>query len=277
MTKRLAVVTGASGGIGEAIAGRLVDSGFEVWGVARAGPRLESAIARLEGGGRMVSAVPCDLSRLRDVEALGARLASRTVDVLILNAALMPGPRAVTPEGLEQTFATNHVAPFLLAARTRQALIRASQGRVVVVGADPSMLTREPVDLDDLEFERGYVPVRAYMRTKNMNAMFAYALARRFEGTSVTVNGAHPGIIRTDLVRNTRGPMSWLFSAMRPFLPSPEVGARTPAWLALEPSLHATTGRFFVKQKSVETAPHTRDVGRQEELWRRTEARLAAL
>ncbi len=194
-----------------------------------------------------------------------AALEREPVDRLILNAALIPAGRRLTDEGIEETLAVNHLAPYLLG---RLLLPRLAPGaRIIVVGADPRMLAREPVALDDLAFERDFSPVRAYMRTKNMNAMFAYALSRRAAPREVRVNGCHPGVIRTSLARNTGGWLGALLTVARPFLPRAETGADTPAWLAWSDEPAKASGRFFVKRREVGTAPHTLDEARQEALW----------
>ncbi|MBC8067413.1 MAG: SDR family NAD(P)-dependent oxidoreductase [Deltaproteobacteria bacterium] len=267
------VVTGASGGIGEAVARTLVERGAQsVVLVARAGEKLETARTRLSARypSRTVTAMACELSLRAEVRELAAALAATRVDVLVLNAAMMPAERVLTNEGIELTLATNHLAPYLLGRLLLTHLPRG--GRIVVVGADPGMLAREPVDLDDLAYERGFSPARAYMRTKNMNAMFAYALARRAAPLGITVNAAHPGIIRTSLGRRTTGLLGFALAVAKPLLPSAERGADTPAWLAWSPDVAERTGLFFVSRRERVTAPHTRDPARQETLWQRSAA-----
>lgn len=268
MRPRHCVITGASGGIGEAIARALLARGHQVTLVARAGDRLQAAAERLIGGSSAarVHVEAADLALQTEVRRLTAALAVRPIDSLVLNAAIMPGERRLTGEGIEETLAVNHLAPYLLTRLLLPGL--ASGARIVIVGADPSMLAREPVDLDDLGFERGFSATRAYMRTKNMNAMFSHALARRLEGSGITVNAGHPGVIRTALGRNARGPIGVLLTLMRPFLPGPDTGADTPAWLADAEALEGVHGRFFVKRRAVATAAHTLDTARQERLWR---------
>lgn len=268
---RRCVVTGASGGIGEAIASILAAKGAELVLIARDRSRLEAARTRLCAAvpGTRVELFPTDLSLQAEVRNTASLVGAERVDVLVLNAATIPAAREETAEGIETTLAVNHLAPFLLANLLKPRL--ANDGRVVVVSADPYWSAREPVDLDDLAYVEGFSPARAYMRTKNMNAMFAYAFARRLEGTGTTVNAAHPGVIATSLGRNMGGLMGRAFAAARPFLPSAERGADTPAWLAWSPELTDVSGRFFVKRKERTTAPHTRDVARQDALWRASE------
>jgi NAD(P)-dependent dehydrogenase (short-subunit alcohol dehydrogenase family) len=302
-----AVVTGATNGIGEAIARRLAGEGMTVTLVGRSDDRLQAARERIEADvpGADLRADRADLAELAQVRELAGRLlAGPLPDAVISNAALVTGLDRRTSDGLPRVLAVNHLAPYLLLRTLAPALGRA---RLVVVGADPVSLARAPVDLDDLAFahpERlgepaGLRPFFAYGRTKNMNAMFVYTLAERLAGTGVTVNGAHPGVISgTGLSREVPGLRALVSQALRDGrlarpgpqpgggtvpsslghadLPGVDVGADTPAWLATSPDVEGETGRFFVDRAPVETAPHTTDAGRRERLWSES-ARLVGL
>jgi NAD(P)-dependent dehydrogenase (short-subunit alcohol dehydrogenase family) len=286
---RRAVVTGASGGIGEATTRRLAAEGFTVVMVGRSHARLGQAAQRIR------AAVPTaelqleqtDLSLLAEVRQLVHRLARPHLpDVVVSNAAVIAGATEHTAEGLQTTLATNHLAPYLL-LRSLVGPLGDRPARFVVVGAQPAGLARTPVDLDDPGFtdERrlGRIPslrpFAAYAQTKNMNAMFVYALARRLaaEDSNITVNGAHPGVIRnTALGRNDRGLLRLFGRVISPFCPGPDTGADTPAWLATSPEVDGDTGGFFVKRRQVPTAPHTTDAARCDQLWDHS-ARLVGL
>lgn len=301
-----AVVTGATNGIGEAIARRLASEGLTVTLVGRSDERLHAARERI------CEAVPgadlalelADLAELAQVRDLAGRLvAGPPPDVVISNAALVTPLDRRTSDGLPRVLAVNHLAPYLLLRTLAAALDRA---RFVVVAADPVSTGRRPVDLDDLTFDHperlgepaGLRPFLAYGRTKSMNAMFTYALARHLAGTAVTVNACHPGIIGGTglgsevpglgaLIREAfrsgvfppPGPQPGGFGPAR-FLggdgPSPDVGADTPAWLATSPVVEGVTGQFFVDRAPVETAPHTTDSARCDRLWNDS-ARLVGL
>jgi NAD(P)-dependent dehydrogenase (short-subunit alcohol dehydrogenase family) len=285
-----AVVTGATSGIGEAIARRLAAEGMTVVLVGRSERRLGDTRQRI------LTSVPdadlqlerADLALLADVGTLAERLGEgASPDVVVSNAAVIADLDDYTPEGIQRTLAVNHLAPYLL-LRSLVEPIGDRMARFVVVGGDPRGLRRTPVDLEDLHSRsrRGLGPIRsvrpfiAYARTKNMNAMFVYALARRLEGTQISVNGAHPGIIKhTRLGLDTARGALRAFSAivhLNPFGPGPDVGADTPAWLATSPEIDGVSGAFFVKREQVLTAPHTTDPERCERLWEES-ARLTAL
>jgi NAD(P)-dependent dehydrogenase (short-subunit alcohol dehydrogenase family) len=287
LRQQRAVVTGATCGIGEAITRSLATAGLTVVMVGRSHERLD------EARNRILAAVPgadlrlerADLSLLSDVRELSGRLAVEPApDIVVSNAAVIAGLDDITPEGIHLTLATNHLAPYLL-LRSLIRPIGMRPARFVVVGASPRALARAPVDLADLNCEtrRGlgplpsFRPFAAYGRTKNMNAMFVYALARRLTGSNITVNGAHPGIIKgTGLGRNTRGALRAVGVALNQLAPGPNIGADTPVWLATSPDVHGITGRFFVKRKQVPTAPHTTDTVRCDRLWDES-ARLVGL
>ncbi|ROT25866.1 SDR family NAD(P)-dependent oxidoreductase [Micromonospora sp. HM5-17] len=275
-----AVVTGATSGIGEAIARNLATAGMRVVLVGRSDDRL------LQARHRILADVPhadlrlerADLSLISEVRSLAKRVADPPPDVVVSNAAVIAGIGDRTAEGHHPTLATNHLAPYLL-LRSLIEPIGSRPARFVVVGASPRALARLPVDVDDLARNathdlgkaRSLQPLVVYGRTKNMNAMLVYALARRLRGTKITVNGAHPGVIRgTNLGHGHNRGLLWAFGTISQLLVSPggpEAGADTPTWLATAPELDGVTGQFFVKRKAVATAPHTTDPARCDRLW----------
>jgi NAD(P)-dependent dehydrogenase (short-subunit alcohol dehydrogenase family) len=302
-----AVVTGATNGIGEAIARQLASQGLSVTLVGRSDDRLRAARERIESAvpGADLALERADLAELAQVRDLAERLlGGPRPDAVISNAALVTSLDRMTSDGLPRVLAVNHLAPYLL-LRTLAAVL--DRARLIVVGANPVSGARSPVDLDDLAFahpERLGEPAElrpffAYGRTKNMNAMFVFELARRQAGTGITVNCVHPGIIPgTGLSGEVPGLDALLWRAFRngvlpaPGLeprgsgapspasseepPVPDAGADTPAWLATAAEVEGVTGRFFLDRKPVETAPHTTDPARCERLWKES-ARLTGL
>lgn len=284
---RLAVVTGASGGIGEQIAAGIARTGASVVLVARDRIRLDQARARIDVAvpSADLEVEPVDLSDLAEVRALAERLASRGPSIVVSNAAVVAPIGDRTPDGLHRSLVTNHLAPYLLLRCLAAQPTPAATRRFVVVGASPGGLRHVPVDLDDLNLESGrglgplpsFRPFVAYARTKNMNAMFVRALAARVAGTGTTVNGAHPGVVKgTGLGRHDRGALRLFGRLLGLITPEPASGADTPVWLATDPGVDGVNGAFFVNRKAVATAPHTTDPARVQRLWRES-ARLVGL
>ncbi|MFD5315608.1 SDR family NAD(P)-dependent oxidoreductase [Streptomyces sp. NPDC127098] len=278
-----AIVTGGTRGIGEAIVRRLAAQGMSVVMVGRSDTTLRQAADRIRSAvpGAELRLERADLSLLRDVRALADRLAvSTSPSVVINNAAVSADIRARTEEGIQLTLATNHLAPYVL-MRTLAASLKKGPARFVVVGANPTVLKTFPVDLDDLDARDARAlsrfpslrPFAAYARTKNMNTMFVYSLARRLTDTGITVNGAHPGIIaQTGLSRDARGLEKALATmvALNPFKKMPDQGADNPVWVATAPGLDCVNGRFFVDRKEATTPDHTLSPDRCEALWERS-------
>lgn len=275
-----AIVTGASNGIGERIARGLAERGAHVVLVGRDAGRLAAARERIGGDAEIEVA---DLSLVRETIALADRLAETPPDVVVSNAATITTLGETTHEGLTTMVAANHLAPFILLPRLAAAIGPLRAARFVIVGADPVSLAGRPVDLDDLmcldhdalgepEDIRAF---RVYGRTKNMNAMFGYALARRLADTGITVNGAHPGIIGgtglSRLAPDVRTAVAKLYDIDRADLPGVDAGADTPLWLATSEQVAGATGAFYVERRAVLTADHTTDPARCDLLWSRSQ------
>ncbi|MDT0322154.1 SDR family NAD(P)-dependent oxidoreductase [Streptomyces millisiae] len=277
-----AIVTGATRGIGEAIVRRLTAQGMSVVMIGRSDTTLRQAADRIRAAvpGAELRLESADLSLIRDVRSLADRLADSTSpSVVINNAAVTADTGTRTDEGVQLTLATNHLAPYVL-MRTLAESVKAP-ARFVVVGASPTVLRSYPVDLDDLHAQEAralsrfasFRPFAAYARTKNMNTMFVYSLARRLADSGITINGAHPGIIaQTGLSRDARGLEKALARMvnLNPFRKSPDQGADNPVWVATDPSLDGVNGRFFVDRKDVTTPDHTLSFERCEALWERS-------
>lgn len=274
-----AVVTGATGGIGVAICRQLAAKGATVVMVGRSDERLEQARRQI-GPGADLLLEQADLSLMSDVRDLADRIAKEPPDVVISNAAVIAPIDDLTSEGLQRTLATNHLAPYLL-LRTLADAMSHHPARFVIVGGAPDALARLPVQLDNLTLATGnsigwlpsFRPFLLYGRTKNMNAMFGYSLARRLADTSITVNGVHPGIIKdTGLGSDARGALRLFAAALskRQSTPGPEVGADSPGWLATSPDVAEITGKFFYRRQQAPTATHTTDADRCDELWSRS-------
>ncbi|GJG87840.1 retinol dehydrogenase [Gemmatimonadetes bacterium T265] len=281
-TERTVLVTGATGGIGRATAAALAERGDRVLLVARDRARGEDALrevrARAAASGRGGSAevLQADLSRQADVRQLADAVRARAprLDVLVNNAGAIFDTRQLTVDGVEATLALNHVAYFLLTALLldplRAAGAATGDARVVVVASDAHQAART-LPVDDLQLTRGWSPMRAYAVSKLANVMFAYALARRLGGTGVTANALHPGVIASGFAVGAEGATGLMFKLARPFMTSPNKGARTSVYLASDPAIRGATGGYYKKQRARRSSGPSYDVAVQEALWAATE------
>jgi NAD(P)-dependent dehydrogenase (short-subunit alcohol dehydrogenase family) len=186
--------------------------------------------------------------------------------VLLNNVGGFWAHRHVTADGLEHTFALNHLAPFLLTSLLLERLTASAPARVVTVSSAAQSMGR--IDFDDLMGERKYSGQAAYNQSKLANVMFTYELARRLEGTGVTATALHPGVTNTgfgaeDMARG------WapLIAFMRPFMKSPAKGAETSIYLASSPDAEGVTGRYFANRKATHSHESSYDTATTARLW----------
>ncbi len=277
MQGQVCVVTGATSGIGKAAAAALARQGAEVIVVGRDPGRAEATAAAIQADGAPPPKVEiADLARLEQVRALAGRLNQTLdrVDVLINNAGLVLNERQVTPDGYEHVFAVNHLAPFLLTNLLRPKLTASAPARVITVTSDAHTAAR--LDLDDPNLEHGWSSWRSYSNSKLANILFTRELARRLDGTGVTANCLHPGVVRTGFGRDARPLMRAGLTIARPFMLSPERGADTIVYLASSPDVAAKTGGYYVKRQLREPSAAARDDGQARRLWEISE-RLTGL
>ena len=269
MSGRVCVVTGASGGIGQAAALGLARRGATVALVARradAGEAARAAVVR-ESGRTDVHLLMADLSAQAQVRQLAAEVAARfgKVDVLVNNAAVYTARRKTSEDGIEMQWAVNHLAPFLLTHLLMDALRAAGGARVVSLSSHAHRSAR--MDWEDLQMERRYRGYGMYARTKLANLLFTRELARRTAGTGITANAMHPGVVATRLLMNGFPPIR----LVRRFLRTPEQGAATAVWLASSPDVAEVTGRYFKDEQPVDPAPAALDDEAARRLWRWSE------
>ena len=277
MQGQVCVVTGATSGIGKAAAAALAQQGAEIIVVGRDPARAEATAAAIQAGGAPPPKVEiADLARLDQVRALAGRLNQTLdrVDVLINNAGLVLNERRVTPDGYEHVFAVNHLAPFLLTSLLRPKLTTSAPARVITVSSDAHTAAR--LDLDDPNLEHGWSSWRSYSNSKLANILFTRELAGRLDGTGVTANCLHPGVVRTGFGRDARPLMRVGITIARPFMLSPERGADTIVYLASSPDVAAKTGGYYVKRQLREPSAAARDDGTARRLWEISE-RLTGL
>jgi NAD(P)-dependent dehydrogenase (short-subunit alcohol dehydrogenase family) len=243
------VVTGATSGIGLALARALADTTGRLVIVGRDEARLQVAVETIGRERREGELIPilADLRTLAGTRALAEGLARLSrIDVVVHNAGILPAQRRLTSDGFEEAYATNHLAPFVLNRRLRERLIASAPSRVVQVTAGLALNVN--VDLQGDPHGERFDPVSTYARTKLWNLLATFALAADLQGTGVTVNAVHPGVVRTRLGEGAPGVPG--AETRRGWL-SPEAGARGPLHLAIAPELSRTTGRFFDQTREV--------------------------
>ena len=251
MTGKTVVVTGGTRGIGKEVARDLARRDARLVLLGRDPVRGNAAAAELrEAAGGDITFVPVDLSSLADVRRVAEELASRfdRLDVLVNNAAVVRSERRTTIDGNEETLAVGHLAPFLLTELLLPALRRSAPARIVNVSS--GVVKRAELSLDDVQSERGYTPLHAYARAKLLNLVWTFELARRLDGTGVSVFAVDPGIADTGTHRDYPRPLAaravmrlvWLLLGRR-F--SPARAARSAVVAASAPELERRTGVFL--------------------------------
>ncbi len=271
MQDKTCLVTGATSGIGRAAAAALAGQGIRVLGVGRDPGRCAAAereVARAAGsaGARFLCA---DLSAQDEVRRLAARvLAScRRLDAVVHNAGAMFRHRRETADGLEMTFALNHLAPFLLTHLLAERFLASAPARVVTVSSQAHL--GAALDFDDLQHARRYSRTGwpEYQRSKLANLLFTYELARRLAGSGVTANALHPGLVATGFARKAGlGPLRRLLLALRSV--GTRKGAQTAVFLAASAAVEGETGGYWIDCRRAESSPESRDQEAARRLWR---------
>jgi NAD(P)-dependent dehydrogenase (short-subunit alcohol dehydrogenase family) len=279
MSGKVCLVTGATSGIGKQTALGLARLGATVIIVARDAARAEVAADQIRRHvpPAQVEILTADLSRLAQVRRLAEEVLARhdRLDVLINNAGVIMTRRQLTADGLETTFATNHMAPFLLTNLLSGLLTRSAPARVVTVASAAHKQVRA-IPWDDLPHGAQTSTGQTYPMSKLLNILFTVELARRLAGTGVTANCLHPGFVRTDLGRNVTGVPGAVLRLALPLVPGPATGARTTVYLASSPEVAEVTGGYFVRCRPAEPSALARDPGAATRLWTLSE-QLAGL
>ncbi len=275
---KVCVITGATSGIGRVAAMRLAQMGARLVLVARGPARAEAILAALRANAPAAAhrLHYADLSSIGETKRVAAEIAAAEprVDLLINNAGALFGSRRLTADGLERSFAVNHLAYFVLTLGLRERLAAAAPARVVNTAS--TMHRVAWLDFDDLQYARFYNGVLAYARSKLANVLFTRELARRWAGTGVTVNCFHPGFTRTRF-----GNQSGIFWAPLVFLAkafaiAPARGARTLVHLATSPDVADVTGGYFERCRLAQPSRRAQDEDAARRLWDES-ARLAGI
>jgi retinol dehydrogenase-14 len=269
MAGKTVLVTGASRGIGKATALGLATMGAHVAITGRDRGRTEEAAREIRAAsGGQVDAYVADLSAQSEVRRLAEEVLQSypRIDVLINNVGGYWNTPDVTVDGLERTFAINHLAAFLLTNLLLDRLVQSAPARVVTVSSNAQAQGR--IDFDDLQGMKSYSGARAYSQSKLANVLFTYELARRLQGTSVTANALHPGVVSTSFGAEDPATVQRVFIPfLRPFMKTPAQGATTSIHLASAPELEQVSGRYFANSKPKRSSEHSYHQAAAARLW----------
>lgn len=285
MDGRVCLITGADSGIGKEAAVEIAALGASLTIVSRDKASGESALAEIKQRSRSqdVALMIAEFASLASVRKLAEEFSAThdKLHVLVNNAGALNGGRRITSDGHEMTFGVNHLAPFLLTTLLLDLLKASAPSRIITTSSHSH--TRATIHFDDLNAERKYgsMGMTAYGHSKLANLLFSYELARRLDGTGVTSNALHPGIVKTGFGRTSGGlyqPLIKVFHALGspfPFLLSPAKGAETTVYLASSPEVETTTGKYFVKKQPVPSSDASHDTAVAKRLWSVSEELVA--
>jgi retinol dehydrogenase 12 len=276
MTGKRVIVTGATSGIGEEAAVDLAKMGAAVTLISRNADKLAATAARIRDvSSADVDTIQADLSEIAQIRAAAAEYLSRhnRLDVLLNNAGGVFQGRRESADGIEYTMALNHISYFLLTYDLlnllKQTAATHGEARIVNVSSEAH---RSGMNWDDLQYQQSYSALNAYGQSKAMNVLHAYELARRLEGTGVTANAVHPGLVATGFARNNGCLFVAVASVLQVFAKSASEGAATSVYVASDPAVKGVTGKYFADKREKETIPETYDKGNGARLWAVSEA-----
>jgi NAD(P)-dependent dehydrogenase (short-subunit alcohol dehydrogenase family) len=263
------VITGATSGIGEVAANELARQGARIVLIARDRTRGEQTLQRLEeiAPGRNHLAHYANLSRLAEMKRVSEAIAGteERIDVLINNAGAVFATRQVTGDALEMTFATNHIAYFVVTQLLLERLKATPGARIVSTASHAHK--RAKLDFNDLQSEKHFSGFGMYDRSKLMNILFTRELARRLEGTGVTANCLHPGFVATRFADASGGFISAMIRGAKTFALTPEEGAKTIVYLATAPEVATVSGKYFHLCKEVSPSEEAQKDADARRLW----------
>jgi len=269
MKDKICLVTGASSGIGKVTAEALARQGATVLLVCRNRAKGEAALREIKerSSNGNVELFLADLSSQKEIRRVAEEISSPypRVDVLVNNAGGIYPTRTVTVDGIETTFAVNHLAYFLLANLLLAQLKASPAARIINVTSQVHRYGG--IFFDDLGLERRFNPMMSYAQSKLANILFTYELARRLHGTRTTVNTLHPGGVRTNFGKELTGIAGVVFRHLGFFMRSPQKGAETVIWLASSPDVAGVTGKYFLDKKEIRSSKISYDADVARRLW----------
>ncbi|OLE69062.1 short-chain dehydrogenase [archaeon 13_1_20CM_2_51_12] len=269
MSDKVCLVTGGNSGIGKSVAFGLAKMGATVVVVSRNKEKGQTAITDImeKSGNKNVELMQADMSSQDSIHQLADEFKARheKLHLLINNAGVYLTKRTESEDGLESTFAINHLGPFLLTSLLLDILKASSPSRIVNVTSDAHKGAN--IHFDDLQGEKRFSGWQAYGQSKLAMILFTHELAKRLGGTGVTVNSAHPGVVRTNFAKNNGGLVMLGFRFLGIFFISPESSAKRILYVATSPDLEGVTGKYFTKMHETRSSPESYDDDSARRLW----------
>ena len=271
MDGKVVLVTGGTNGIGKVTAFELAKKGATVVIAGRNPDKTQATVKEIkeQSGNPSVDGLVADLSSMAEVRKLADQFRQKysRLDVLVNNAGIYLAEREETVDGYERTFAVNHLAYFLLTNLLLDRLKASAPSRIVNVSSDAH--SGAPLNFDDLQNRQNYgmAGMKAYGMSKLENIMFTFELARRLEGTGVTANVLHPGLVATGFGENNGGLVKLIMAVLHRFAITPEQGGDTMIYLASSPEVEGVTGKYWVKRQPIQPASVADDEAAQKRLW----------
>jgi NAD(P)-dependent dehydrogenase (short-subunit alcohol dehydrogenase family) len=269
MQNNVFLLTGANSGIGRVTARTLAEQGATLIMICRNKQRGEQTLEEIRSRSKNndIHLFVGDLSSQAEIRRLAIEIIPRfpRIDVLLNNAGGINSERTLTIDGLETTFAVNHLAYFLLTNLLLPSLLNAPAPRIVNVSSQAHQIGR--INFDDLGHEKSYNAMKAYAQSKLANILFTYELARRLSSEKITANTLHPGTVNTGFGKQLRGIVGVFFRSFTFLMRSPEKGAETLIWLATAPEVNGVSGKYFCDMKVIRSSTISHDANIAKQLW----------
>lgn len=269
MKNKLCVVTGANSGIGYEISKGLLKKGAYLVMVCRNEDKAEQAKAQLmqETGERGIDIVLCDFSIQAEIRKAAEEIQNqyKCIDVLINNHGFIASERNETVDGLEETFAVNHIGYFLFTNLLLDQVLESEKGRIINVASEAHRYGE--FDSDNLQLKEGFKVMKAYGNSKLFNILFTKELAERIKDTEVTANCVHPGVVASNFGKNSNFLIRLAYGIGSLFMISNEKGAETPLYLATSDDVEGVNGAYFKNKRAVAPRKQARDLEAARQLW----------
>ena len=269
MKDKVCIITGFTSGIGLATAVSLAAKGATLGLVCRNKVKGENVLKFIteKTTNKNIDLFIADLSSQDEIRRVASEIIAKypRIDVLINNAGAINPTRVLTVDGIETTFAVNHLAYFLLTHLLLDKLKAAPKARIISVASMAAMMGA--INFDDLSLEKSFAPMKAYAQSKLANIMFTYELARRLEGTNITANCLHPGVVSTGFGLELKGVIKFGYKYFGKLFRTSEKGAETSIYLATAPEVENISGKYFKDKKESNSSKLSCNVAMQAKLW----------